>query len=112
MNNKDMYMKMYEENGLWLVANAETNEVLYACNTEEEACHFICINRQTTELTGEKDMKCYRRSVAIMNKEDNKRLLELEMILNKECSKYENDCNKCLYNKECQEYCKLTIKTN
>ena len=27
------------------VANAETNEVLYACNTEEDACHFICINR-------------------------------------------------------------------
>ena len=30
-------MKMYEENGLWFVANAQTNEVLYACNTEEEA---------------------------------------------------------------------------
>ena len=60
MNNKDMYMKAYEENGLWLVANAETNEVLYACSTEEEAYHFICINRQATELTGEKDMKCYR----------------------------------------------------
>ena len=41
---KDM-MKMYLENGLWLVANAETNEVVYACNTEEEACHFICSNR-------------------------------------------------------------------
>ena len=38
-------MKMYEENGLWFVSNAETNEVLYSCNTEEEACHFICINR-------------------------------------------------------------------
>ena len=36
---------MYEEKGLWFVANAETNEVLYACNTEEEACHFIYINR-------------------------------------------------------------------
>ena len=64
-----MYMRMYEENGLWLVANAETNEILYACNTEEEACHFICINRQTTELT-------------------NERLLKLEMSLNKECNKY------------------------
>ena len=93
MNNKDMYMKMYEENGLWLVANAETNEVLYACNTEEEACHFICINRQTTELK-------------------NDRLLELEMILNKECNKYENDCNKCLYNKECQEYCRISNSNN
>ena len=41
---KDM-MKMYEEKGLWFVANAETNEVVYACNTEEEACHFICSNR-------------------------------------------------------------------
>lgn len=50
-----------------------------------------------------------------MNNKDNERLLELEMILNKECSKYENDCNKCLYNKECQEYCKISnfnYKTN
>ena len=27
---------MYEENGLWLVENVETNEVVYACGTEEK----------------------------------------------------------------------------
>ena len=40
-----MYMRMYEENSLWLVANCETNEVLFACDTESEACHFIVCNR-------------------------------------------------------------------
>lgn len=47
-----------------------------------------------------------------MNNKDNERLLELEMILNEECNKYENDCNKCLYNKECQEYCKISNSNN
>lgn len=35
------------------------------------------------------------------------RLEELDMILSTECGKYENDCNKCPYCKECQEYSKL-----
>lgn len=36
------------------------------------------------------------------------KILELEKLLYAECGKYENDCNKCPYNKECDEYCKLS----
>ena len=39
---------------------------------------------------------------------ENKRIAELEKVLNVECEKYENDCSKCPYCKECEEYCKLS----
>lgn len=38
----------------------------------------------------------------------NTRFEELEQLLNSECEKYENDCSKCPYNTECNEYCKLS----
>lgn len=43
-----------------------------------------------------------------MNIMENKRIAELEKILNEECGKYENDCKKCPRQKECEEYCKLS----
>lgn len=36
-----------------------------------------------------------------------KRIEELEKILTSECSKYEKDCSKCPYSKECNEYARL-----
>lgn len=39
---------------------------------------------------------------------ENKRIAELEKVLNVECGKYENDCSKCPYYKECEEYCRLS----
>ena len=41
---------------------------------------------------------------------ENKRFAELETLLNAECGKYENDCTKCPYQKECEEYSKLYQK--
>lgn len=35
------------------------------------------------------------------------RIQELEKILNVECPKYENDCNSCPYNEQCNEYARL-----
>lgn len=39
---------------------------------------------------------------------ESKRIDELEKLLNAECDKYENDCSKCPYCKECDEYCRLS----
>lgn len=39
---------------------------------------------------------------------ENKRIVELEKVLNVECGKYEIDCSKCPRQKECEEYCKLS----
>lgn len=36
-----------------------------------------------------------------------KRIIELEKILEKNCGTYENNCSKCPNQKECDEYCKL-----
>lgn len=36
-----------------------------------------------------------------------KRFEELEKLLTAECGKYENDCTKCPYSKECDEYARL-----
>jgi hypothetical protein len=36
-----------------------------------------------------------------------KRFEELEKLLTAECVKYENDCTKCPYSKECNEYARL-----
>jgi len=38
------------------------------------------------------------------------RIKELENILEKECSKYEDNCKSCPYFKECNEYEKLSNK--
>lgn len=35
---------------------------------------------------------------------------ELETKLNKECPKYEDNCAKCPYSKECEEYCKIVTE--
>ena len=35
------------------------------------------------------------------------RMKELEEKLNQVCETYENDCSKCPYNKECDEYIRL-----
>lgn len=35
-----------------------------------------------------------------------KTVKDLENLLEKECGKYENDCSKCPYRKECDEYAK------
>lgn len=32
---------------------------------------------------------------------------ELEKLLNEECKKYDTDCTKCPYQKECNEYSKM-----
>lgn len=37
------------------------------------------------------------------------RIKELEKILESVCGKYEDDCTKCLYKKECEEYSKFEI---
>lgn len=34
---------------------------------------------------------------------------ELEKILENVCEKYEDDCGKCPYKKECEEYSKIEI---
>ena len=39
--------------------------------------------------------------------EKQKRIKELENLLEKECKKYEKDCKTCPYAKECEEYEKL-----
>lgn len=39
---------------------------------------------------------------------ESKRLEELINLLTAECGKYENDCHKCPYQSECDEYCKLS----
>ena len=39
---------------------------------------------------------------------EQKRLDELTILLTAECGKYENDCHKCPYQLECEEYCKLS----
>lgn len=36
-----------------------------------------------------------------------KRIEELELLLDAECGKYENDCSTCPYHAECEEYSKL-----
>ena len=38
----------------------------------------------------------------------NERIKELEKLLERECLKNENDCTKCPYSKECNEYARLT----
>lgn len=38
------------------------------------------------------------------------RFAELDILLKAECEKYEDDCNKCPYQKECEEYSKLYQK--
>ena len=35
------------------------------------------------------------------------KIKELETLLEKECPKYENDCTKCPYNEECNEYARI-----
>ncbi len=40
-----------------------------------------------------------------------KKKKELEKLLTTECPKYENDCKKCPYDKECNEYEHLSNKT-
>ena len=40
---------------------------------------------------------------------ENKRIEELEKLLNAECGKYENNCNDCPFQKECDEYSKYNI---
>lgn len=37
------------------------------------------------------------------------RIKELEKLLNSVCGQYEDNCEKCPYNKECEEYAKLEI---
>ena len=49
----------------------------------------------------------YKKGQTVDIMED-KRIKELEKILNAECGKYENDCSKCPRQKECEEYCKLS----
>lgn len=39
---------------------------------------------------------------------ENARIAELEELLTGECEKYETDCTKCPYEKECTEYSKLS----
>ena len=36
------------------------------------------------------------------------RIKELEKLLERECPKYENNCAKCPYSKECDEYARIT----
>lgn len=43
---------------------------------------------------------------------ENKRLEELENLLDAECGKYESDCSKCPHQKECEEYIKLYSTKN
>lgn len=45
-----------------------------------------------------------------MMNEYKERLKELEKLLNAECEKYEDDCSKCPYGSECEEYTKLSLK--
>lgn len=38
----------------------------------------------------------------------NERVKEIETLLERECPKYENNCNTCPYSKECDEYARET----
>lgn len=42
----------------------------------------------------------------------NERAIELEKILGEVCGQYEDDCTKCPYSKECEEYSHLNISHN
>ena len=42
----------------------------------------------------------------------NERAIELEKILGEVCGQYEDDCTKCPYSKECDEYSHLNISHN
>lgn len=41
-----------------------------------------------------------------------RRIEELEKLLDIECPKYDEDCSKCPYQKECDEYDKLYSEEN